>query len=140
MQKKLIFRVLRAVRNATPNCFLDIMELKDYIDFVPLRIYFLHDFKNQLKAGGHCHLEEKELLVLLKGSCTAEIDAGDGIQEIEMVPGMAFYVGNYVWHFFRNFSPDAVLLCVASTNYSSDRRDYVSDYGDFRNLIATGVE
>ncbi len=102
-------------------------ELKDYIDFEVKRVYFIQDCKEA--TGQHCHLEEKELFIMSKGSCVAVIDQGNGKEDVPLnAPGDAIYVGNYVWHGFKDFSDDAVLLALSSTNYSDDRSDYIEDY------------
>jgi len=105
-------------------------ELKDFIDFEIKRVYFIQDCKEA--TGQHCHKIEKEMFVVQRGSCTAIIDSGNGKEEISLSgPGDAIYVGNYVWHGFKNFSADAVLLALSSTNYSPDRSDYVEDYEEY---------
>ena len=105
------------------------IEVKEYVDFEPKRIYYVHYCKEA--TGQHCHKIEEELFVVQKGSCIAIIDQGKGKEDIEMIQGDAIYVGNYVWHGFKNFSPDAVLLAISSTNYSPDRSDYVEDYEEY---------
>jgi mannose-6-phosphate isomerase-like protein (cupin superfamily) len=105
-------------------------ELFEFIDFIPKRIYFIQDCKQEV--GNHCHKIEEELFILQKGSCTAIIDHGNGKEEIAMNgPGDAIYVGAYAWHAFKNFSPDAILMAVSSTNYSPDRSDYIEDYEEY---------
>lgn len=106
------------------------LELKDFIDFEVKRIYFIT--KPTATSSQHCHLEEKELFVMLQGSCTAVIDKGNGLEEVELVgPKNAIYVPNYVWHGFKNFSPNTVLLALTSTNYRADRSDYIEDYDEY---------
>jgi mannose-6-phosphate isomerase-like protein (cupin superfamily) len=103
------------------------IELRDQIDFEVKRVYFITD--PVAATSTHCHYEEKEFFVLVKGTCTALIDAGQGIEEIPMQgPTSALYVPNYVWHGFKDFSPDAVLLALSSTNYDPTRADYLEDY------------
>lgn len=105
-------------------------ELKDFVDFEVKRVYFIQDCKEA--TGQHCHKIEKEMFVVQRGSCVAIIDSGNGKEEINLSgPGDAIYVGNYVWHGFKNFSPDAVLLALSSTNYSPDRSDYIEDYEEY---------
>ena len=112
-----------------------IAELKDYIDYEAKRIYFIQNCK--LATGQHCHKEEKELFVMVKGKCVAIIDRGNGKEDIELSgPGDAIYIGNYVWHGFKDFSEDAVLLAVSSTNYRQDRSDYVEDYEEYQKIIS----
>ena len=110
-------------------------ELKDYIDFEVKKIYFIQECKQA--TNQHCHKEEKELFIMAKGSATAIIDRGQGKEDIPLKsPGEAIYVGNYVWHGFKDFSPDALLLAVSSHNYREDRSDYVEDYSEYQKLIA----
>lgn len=107
------------------------LELKDYIDFEPKRIYFITQPTGP--TGSHCHLKEEEFFVMIKGSCTAVIDRGNGLEEIKLTaPTSAIYVGNYVWHHFRDFTEDSILLAVSSTNYNPNREDYIEDYETYK--------
>lgn len=107
-----------------------IAELKDFIDFDVKRLYFMQG--SQEDSGQHCHQEEKEMFVMVQGSCTAIIDRGNGKEDIPLnAPADAIYIPNYVWHGFKNFSPDAILMAVSSTNYRSDRSDYIEDYDEY---------
>jgi len=109
------------------------LELKDYIDFIPKRVYYISAV--QAPTGAHCHKEEEELFVLLAGECTAVIDKGHGLEEIKMRgPESAIYVPAFVWHHFKDFSPEAILLAVSSTNYNPDRSDYIENYEEFKKI------
>src|SRR4051794_39087854 len=99
------------------------LELKDYLDFEVKRMYFIVKTKTG-ETDAHCHYVEKELFVMIQGSCTAVIDQGKGLEELEFKgPEQALYSANYVWHGFKNFSHDAILLALSSTNYNPDRSD-----------------
>lgn len=112
---------------------LTALELKDFIDFDVKRIYFISNAK--APTGAHCHKKEKELFVMIQGSCIAVVDYGKGLAELRLRGGKdAIYVSNYVWHHFKNFSKSAVLLALSSTNYSADRDDYIEDYVEFKKL------
>ena len=114
-----------------PTFTISPLELKDYIDFEVKRIYFMTNPTG--KTGAHCHKIEKELFVIVQGSCTAVIDKGNGLEDIELNgPQSAIYVGNYVWHHFKDFSRDAIVLALSSTNYSADRSDYIEDYREYK--------
>lgn len=118
----------------TPKFVMSPVELKEYIDFEVKRIYFITEPKD--KTGAHCHKQEEEFFVLQKGTCTAVLDEGNGLEEIKMVaPTSAIYVPACVWHHFKDFSSDAVLLALSSTNYNPDRSDYVEDYDEFKKII-----
>ena len=112
------------------------VELKDYIDWEVKRIYYITGVSSGVKTGSHCHKEEKELFVMLSGTCMAVIDRGNGLEEFEMKgPQSAMYIGNYVWHNFKDFSEGAVLLAITSTNYVPDRSDYIEDYEEYKKEV-----
>lgn len=109
------------------------IELKDFIDFEVKRVYYIYNCKQA--TGQHCHKEEKELFVMQTGACTAIIDSGNGKEDVRLETGDAIYVGNYVWHGFKDFTDDAMVLAMSSTNYGEDRGDYVEDYGVYEKLM-----
>jgi len=109
------------------------VELKDYIDFDVKRVYYITKPVNS--TGAHCHKVEEEFFIMIQGKATAVIDKGNGLEEITMQgPTSAIYVANYVWHHFKDFSDDAVLLALSSTNYNPDRSDYIEDYEEFKKV------
>ncbi len=109
------------------------LELKDYIDWPVKRAYFISQV--QVPTGAHCHRVEEELFILLAGRCAAVIDRGNGLEEIPLAgPTGAIYVPPFVWHHFKDFTPEAILLALSSTNYNPDRSDYVEDYEEFKKL------
>lgn len=110
------------------------VELKDFIDFEVKRIYYVTDFT--VPTGQHCHYKEIEFFICQRGTMTAVIDQGNGKEEIPMVAGDAMYVGDHVWHGFKDASADGVLLALSSTNYSPDRSDYLTDYEEYKKLIS----
>lgn len=129
-----VFKKLELKNIPTDNFVMTPVELKDYIDFEVKRIYFISD--TQGGTGSHCHKVEKELFLLQQGTATAVIDHGNGLEEIPLeAKKTALYVGNYVWHSFKDFSSDAILLALSSTNYDPGRSDYIEDYNEFRNTI-----
>ncbi len=127
------FKVFELKKIETPKFVMNPVELKDYIDFPVKRVYFIT--KPQAPTGAHCHKIEEEFFVLIQGTCTAVIDKGNGLEEIPLVgPTGALYVPNFVWHHFKDFSPDAVLFALSSTNYNPDRSDYIEDYEEFKKV------
>lgn len=127
------FKFFEIPKIQAPNFIMSPVELKDYIDFEVKRVYFIT--KPTADTGSHCHKIEEELFILIQGSCTAVIDRGYGIEEYKMSgPQSAMYVGNYVWHHFKDLSDDAILLAISSTNYNPTRSDYVEDYEEFKKL------
>lgn len=106
------------------------MEFKDFFEFEVKRTYTVHG--NKTKRGGHCHLNEEEFFFVAKGSCLARLHDGKEWIEVEMSENKdGIYVGTFVWHEFDNFSEDGVLVALSSTNYNSDRNDYIEDFNEF---------
>lgn len=113
-----------------PKFIMTPVELKDYIDFEVKRTYFIVNPRSD--AGAHCHYLEKEFFIMIQGTCTATIDRGKGVEEIPLEgPKQALYVPNYVWHGFKNFSDNAILLALSSTNYKPSREDYLENYNEY---------
>lgn len=128
------FKQLEIKNIQAQNFVLSPLELKDYIDFDVKRIYLITHPTGD--TGQHSHLNERELFVLVQGQATAVIDRGNGKEDIQLtVPKNAIYVGNYIWHGFKNLSPDAIILALSSTNYNPKREDYIEDYGAYQQKI-----
>lgn len=134
---ELKFKELQVPKIDTEKFSMSPLEFKDFIDFEAKRIYFISKIKGEKKTGAHCHKIEKELFVMIQGTCTAVIDHGKGKKEFSLKgPTSALYVGEYVWHHFKNFSDDAVLLAVSSTNYNPNREDYIENYDEYQKAIS----
>jgi uncharacterized cupin superfamily protein len=109
---------------------------KNYIDFDVKKIYYVQKYKQS--SSQHCHKAEKIVFSMVQGHSTAVIDRGYGKEDISLnSPGGAIYVGTYVWHGFKNFSPDAIMLAISSADDPEDRTDYIEDYDEYRKVIAT---
>lgn len=122
----LIYKTSQVKSIQAPNFVMHPAELKDFIDFEVKRVYYITNTTGA--TGAHCHLQENELFIMIQGSCMAVVDQGNGMEEIPMNMNDTHYVGNFVWHHFKDFSDDAVLLALSSTNYNPDRSDYIEDY------------
>jgi uncharacterized cupin superfamily protein len=135
MEKEYTVFALKNIQ--APNFIMTPLELKDYIDFEVKRVYFICKPINEKQSGRHAHIAlEDELFVLVAGTCTAILDDGTGLEEIDITaPQTAIKVPHMVWHGFKNFSDDAVLLAITSTNYNPNRSDYCEDYTQFQELV-----
>ena len=128
------FKIFELKNIQAPNFLMTPLELKDYIKFDVKRIYFISSPTGV--TGNHAHrLEEAELFVMIQGSCRIVVDDGSGMQEINLMgPRQAISIPHMVWHGFKDFSSDAIVLAVTSTNYDSARADYIEDYEEFKRL------
>lgn len=104
------------------------VELKEFIDWTPNRVYYAVNLKEG--RGGHSHRIEKELFICLQGKMKVKLHDGKEWTEKEMSsPLEAVRVDNMIWHEFTDFSDDAILLAVSSTNYDKD--DYIRDFDQY---------
>jgi len=107
------------------------LELKDFLSFEVKRVYLLSDSAGKERFG-HAHFKEEEFFLMVSGSCEAEIHDGEKWIKFNMEANKnGIYVGNKIWHNFKNFSEDGVLLALSSTNYNPNREDYEEDLENF---------
>ena len=108
-------------------------ELRD-IPFRIRRVYYMYDTGEGVVRGKHAHKSLEQILVCIHGSCKVRLDNG---QEQKIVPlekpYEGLYVGSNMWREMFDFSPDAVLMVLASELY--DEADYVRSYEDFLNRV-----
>jgi hypothetical protein len=104
------------------------IELRDFIDWAPARIYYLVDVTED--RGGHCVKGEKKIYVCQKGAVKCRFHDGDAWEEFELAgPGEAVLMEGDYYREFVDFSDDAVLMAISSVNYEPN--DYIYDLNEF---------
>jgi dTDP-4-dehydrorhamnose 3,5-epimerase-like enzyme len=104
------------------------------VPFEIKRIYYIYDTATGTRRGFHCHKELQQYLICVSGSCKILLDDGNEKQIIELNdPSEGLYVGPALWREMFDFSPDAVLLVLASEHYNED--DYIHDYAEFLRYV-----
>nr|WP_312388090.1 dTDP-4-dehydrorhamnose 3,5-epimerase [Pseudomonas sp.] len=104
------------------------------IPFSIRRIYYIFGTQQDVSRGFHAHRDLQQLIVCVSGSCRMTLDDGKTrVDHIMDRPNKALLVQNMVWREMHDFSPDCVLIVVASEVY--DERDYIRDYEDFLRVI-----
>ena len=100
------------------------------IPFEIKRVYYIYHTKPDVRRGCHAHKSLKQVLICMKGSCNILLDDGTERQEIRMdIPGKGLFIGEMVWREMYDFSPDCVLVVLASEHYDED--DYIRNYNGF---------
>ena len=108
-------------------------EMKD-IPFDIKRVYYMYDTIEGVRRGFHAHKCLQQILIPIHGTCEIHLD--DGTETAEVVldkPYEGLYISNDVWREMYDFSPDAVLMVLASEFY--DEKDYIRDYDKFLEYI-----
>ena len=111
-------------------------EFKD-IPFEIKRVYYMYDTGKGVRRGFHAHKSLEQILICIHGSCKILLDNGTEKKVIPLEkPYEGLYIANNMWREMFDFSPDAVLLVLASDYYNEN--DYIRDYNQF--LAFIGVE
>lgn len=105
-------------------------EYEGLLPFVPKRFFFVFDVPSKDVRGEHAHRECHQFLVCVKGICSVVVD--DGKNRVELLldrQNLGLHIPPMVWATEYKYSPDAVLLVLASDVYKAD--DYIRDYDQF---------
>lgn len=108
-------------------------EFKD-IPFQIKRVYYMYDTGAGVVRGKHAHKQLKQILICIHGSCKVKLDNGTEQKIIPLEkPYEGLYISNDMWREMFDFSPDAVLMVLASELY--DESDYIRDYDTFLTYV-----
>ena len=103
------------------------METYQQIPFGIKRIYYIYAVEEGRRRGFHSHRNLEQALVCVHGSVKIHVRTPFESDEVLLDdPTRALYIGPMVWREMYDFSPDAVLLVLASEHYTVS--DYVRDY------------
>lgn len=106
------------------------LEQNKNIPFEIKRIYYIFGTKENVSRGFHAHRNLQQVAVCLSGSCRFVLDNGEKREEIILnSPDKGLYINNYIWREMHDFSPDCVLIVLASDFYLES--DYIRNYDDF---------
>ena len=109
-------------------------EFKD-IPFSIKRVYYIYDTAQGVTRGFHAHKKLEQILICMHGSCKILLDDGKDKAVVPLdSPNEGLYVGNAMWREMFDFSPDAVLVVLASELY--DEADYIRNYDEFLAYLA----
>ena len=100
------------------------LTVAEHFPFDVKRVYFLHHITGP--RGGHAHRTLDRLLIAVAGSFTAILN---GVPTRLYSPNEALRVPPMTWLELLDFSPDAVCLVLASSEY--DAADYIRSYEEF---------
>lgn len=108
-------------------------EFKD-IPFKIKRVYYMYDTAKGITRGYHAHKYLQQILICINGSCKIKLDNGKEKKIVPLEkPYEGLYVSNNMWREMFDFSPDAVLMVLASELY--DESDYIRNYDEFLKSI-----
>jgi acetyltransferase-like isoleucine patch superfamily enzyme len=118
---------------------LSAAEFADDVPFQPRRVFWVYDVPTRQVRGEHAHRALHQVLLCVRGECSVLVDDGAVRAEHRLTsPDTGIYVPPLVWSVQYRFTPDAVLLVLASEAY--DPEDYIRDYEEFLKVKARATE
>ena len=106
------------------------------VPFEIKRVYYLFGTRADVSRGFHAHKALKQVAVCVSGKCKMLLDNGTERTEVWLdSPTKGLFINDMIWREMYDFSPDCVLLVLASELY--DEADYIREYRDFIKRLNT---
>lgn len=100
------------------------------LPFAPARVFTVSQVPSTHVRGEHAHRQCHQLLLCLSGSVDCLVDNGETRFSVHLTPDRpGLHIPPMHWGTQYNYSPDAVLLVLASRPYEDS--DYIRDYDEF---------
>ena len=105
------------------------------IPFEIKRAFYIYGSNADVVRGQHANLNSEFVLINVAGKSKVRVKDGEGNEAIFCLnrPHTGIYLPSMIWKDMYDFSPDSVLLVLASTHY--DPNEYIRDYSEFERLI-----
>ena len=97
------------------------------IPFEIKRVFYIFNSDQNVVRGKHANRESEFVLVNVSGTSKVLVDDGFDKKVFNLDrPHIGIYLPRMIWKEMYDFSPDSVLMCIASTVYDPD--EYIKDY------------
>lgn len=104
------------------------------IPFEIKRVFYIYESDSTIVRGQHANRESEFVLINVAGKSKVRITDGKEEYIVELnKPMMGVYLPKMIWKDMYDFSPDSVLLVLASTHY--DGKEYIRDYNEYLEII-----
>ena len=114
---------------------LTFAETPGSLPFSPQRFFLVYAVPGKDVRGEHAHRELHQFLICVKGNCAVVLDDGKDRCEVALDrPNLGLLIPPMVWATQYKFTPDAVLLVLASDIYKAD--DYIRNYDEYLKLVS----
>ena len=128
------YKIIQFQKHGDARGQLVALENNKEIPFKIKRVYYMFETLEGVRRGYHAHKKLEQILICTSGSCKIHLDDGKGTKEIILdKPFEGLYIKNNIWREMYDFSPDAVLMVLASEMY--DESDYIRNYDEFLKFV-----
>jgi len=122
--------LLKFNENADGRGRLVVIEGTKDIPFEIKRLFYIYGSDTGAVRGQHANRETEFVLINVCGSSKVKVKGVSGEKVFDLdKPHIGVYLPKMIWKEMYGFSPDSILLCLASTVYDPD--DYLRDYEQF---------
>ena len=110
---------------------LVVVEGEKDIPFSIQRVFYIYGSDPDIVRGQHANRNSEFVLITVAGRSKVKVMDGLGNEVVFSLnrPRTGVYIPTMVWKEMYDFSPDAVLLCLASEHY--DETEYIRDFDEF---------
>ncbi|GIO88497.1 dTDP-6-deoxy-3,4-keto-hexulose isomerase [Paenibacillus faecis] len=109
---------------------LTVIEGNISVPFEINRVFYIYKTLPGIRRGFHAHYKTRQALISVSGSCKVYLDNTRRKTDVLLdSPTKVLILEPNDWHEMYDFSPDCVLLVLASHLY--DAEDYIRDYDKF---------
>jgi len=99
--------------------------LEKVLPFEIKRVYYIYDCSGS-DRGGHRHKKTIQALICIKGACIIDCNDGKEKKSVNLnEPDMVLILMPEDYHTMHSFTPDAILLVLASEYFDID--DYLDE-------------
>lgn len=131
-------KLLQFKENGDDRGRLVVVESGLDIPFEIKRVFYIYGSSPDVTRGRHANRRSEFILINVAGSSKVRvIDRSGNDMVISLThPHTGIYLPALVWKDMYDFSPDSVLLVLASEHY--DPNEYIRDFEEFRRVCENG--
>lgn len=124
------YKILSFEEHGDERGQLIVVESGMNIPFEIKRVFYMCDSDDTIVRGQHANRKTEFVIINVRGTAKIKVDTGEKQEIINLdKPQIGLYLSSMVWKDMYDFSPDSVLLVLASEHY--DAAEYVRDYETF---------
>ena len=124
-------RMLEFAQHGDDRGHLVVVEGTTGVPFDIARVFYLYGSDKDVVRGQHANRRTEFVLINVAGRSKVSVRDGNGNEATFSLnrPHTGIYIPRMVWKDMFDFSPDSVLLVLASEHY--DASEYIRDYDAF---------
>lgn len=129
-----LYRMLEFTEVGDKRGKLVAIEGESAIPFRIERVFYIYGSDAEIIRGRHANRESEFVLINVAGR--SKVRVTDGVREETITlsrPTQGIYLPRMVWKDMYDFSPDSVLLVLASAHY--DAAEYIRDFTEYLRMV-----